>query len=315
MSADLSITVGFCISRAADQGGRDLTCQAAKFVHDVPLSTSGTCMYKILAIYHQLLGLHRRYPHYLNDDNQLNHTITMPQTVRAYFRGPHDYAHTLTTPDAEDVCMICRETYTDEPAIQLTSCGHIIGLNCFRDWIRCHPDTCPYWTHALPRLSSNRSFLESICSSKLFAWIEDYAFDFAAGVVGSENRVGVSLSRALLALHEDRLTLGDMMTIFCTYFLASMFPIAILVMFAILALLVILIALVLLRIATEFARPLLGRCGYLVLSKIIRVLGTGLDYLRPCIFPCAVGLLVVFMATIVGVVCHSIMHGRGKKKT
>jgi hypothetical protein len=61
---------------------------------------------------------------------------------------------TLITPDPEDECFICKETFTTDPcsevcrAIRL-SCGHLVGHRCFAEWIRRRPKTCPLLSHPL----------------------------------------------------------------------------------------------------------------------------------------------------------------------
>lgn len=145
----------------------------------------------------------------------------MPPTLRAYFRGPQNYAYDDVLPGSDDVCLICEEPYKDEPAIRLLDCGHIVGLRCFREWIQHQPDKCPSWAHVLLPKHGNSTLLEKICNSDLFADFEDSVYGFVARVSNVGIKWENSLRPALNALHEDRLDSGSTATIFFSYGLAS----------------------------------------------------------------------------------------------
>jgi hypothetical protein len=74
------------------------------------------------------------------------------------FNDQYTYIYTeLTNIDAEAECFICKSPYfPHDPegcqAIQLQPCGHIIGHQCFTEWISRTSEMCPYWSHDLPRV-------------------------------------------------------------------------------------------------------------------------------------------------------------------
>ena len=80
----------------------------------------------------------------------------MPIPIATLLQGPKGYAYTtLPSPDPEDLCLICKEPYNTPDGchpIKLTSCGHIIGHECFEEWIKRSPGICPYWSHHLPEV-------------------------------------------------------------------------------------------------------------------------------------------------------------------
>ena len=72
------------------------------------------------------------------------------------FNDQYTYKYTtLTKPDPEAECFICKTPYSPHDpegcqAIQLHPCDHIIGHECFTEWINRAPQSCPYWSHHLP---------------------------------------------------------------------------------------------------------------------------------------------------------------------
>jgi len=134
--------------------------------------------------------------------------------------------------------MICMENFEDEQAIRLTACVHVIGLDCFGDWLRRHPDTCPHLTHKLPRASSsgNKGFtymLEWLTSTRWFESAEGESLQliylwmvlkeiFIPWLMGFEeqeqplfqHRLGID------ALHIRRLTVAQALQILVVYTLA-----------------------------------------------------------------------------------------------
>jgi len=121
------------------------------------------------------------------------------------FFGQPEYDYTIVTPPADEVCMICLEKYTTEQAIRLTHCGHLIGSECFRDWISCHPETCTYWNHPLP-LSDARdpSFVERFCAEQESEYMELMWYSLE-GLPGSTMR----FRSCLRALWDDPFTFAN----------------------------------------------------------------------------------------------------------
>ena len=157
----------------------------------------------------------------------------MPLTIRAIFRGPHNYAHNdRVHVDVDDECMICKEPYSKTSdtkgcrAIRLAECGHIVGFECFRTWIQRLPDTCPYWNHHLspwakPTFSIGNCVeysLETICSTAWFASMEDSIGDTTLEHPEVPLMLGhIQYCDALQALHEYRLDLGHAGRILAVY--------------------------------------------------------------------------------------------------
>jgi hypothetical protein len=133
-------------------------------------------------------------------------------SLRTIFRSTRDYAYEHVRAADNDECLICREPYAKRSAkntkegchaIRLTHCGHTIGLECFGDWVARLTDTCPYWSHDLPRSKSNSTIglLEHICNSFWFSSIEDAIAEVLAPFP--------DLDLALCNLGTNRLTIAD----------------------------------------------------------------------------------------------------------
>ncbi|KAH6881538.1 hypothetical protein BKA58DRAFT_4251 [Alternaria rosae] len=88
------------------------------------------------------------------------------------------YAYNYTTlpnPDPETECFICKTPYFPNDAegcqaIQLHPCGHIIGRECFGEWISRAPQSCPYWSHHLPP-TLKASASEDSLEVKFLRWV------------------------------------------------------------------------------------------------------------------------------------------------
>ena len=126
---------------------------------------------------------------YLFNHNLLLITPTMSSPILAILRGLRGhqvYAHSTDVHigDADDQdCFICKEPYNSEEGcrpIRLTECGHVIGQDCFNEWINRYPETCPYWSHHLPLQSvevkdSNLmvSALLWMCATRWFLFMDE----------------------------------------------------------------------------------------------------------------------------------------------
>jgi hypothetical protein len=81
--------------------------------------------------------------------------------------------------DPDDVCLFCREPYKryrGDPEgctpTRLSSCGHVIGLECLQTWLVTHQDQCPYYNHPIPRkIVYNMHTDPKTLYEKLLAWI------------------------------------------------------------------------------------------------------------------------------------------------
>ncbi|KAF2821039.1 hypothetical protein CC86DRAFT_411351 [Ophiobolus disseminans] len=80
----------------------------------------------------------------------------MSSALLALLEPPRQYACTLE-PSNTSECFICKEPCvpfnSNEDccyAVRLKYCDHVIGHQCFEEWITRMPETCPYWNHHLP---------------------------------------------------------------------------------------------------------------------------------------------------------------------
>jgi hypothetical protein len=154
----------------------------------------------------------------------------MVSRLGGYFCGPHFYLHNDIHPNRVDVCIICREPFTEERAIRLASCSHTVGADCFRDWVRYYLNICPYWSHTLPRTTSPKSLLDWACNHKWFKNCEELVHMLVANDNG-----GPKFIAALNALHRDRLSLRDLTPILWRFWIKAIFIATVLVMVALVA--------------------------------------------------------------------------------
>jgi hypothetical protein len=108
---------------------------------------------------------------------------TVTATLRSPCRGAKSYAYELLDdihPDS--LCGVCREPYSLDGEgdgcrpIRLIDCGHIIGLECFDEWTRTHPDMCTNWNHRLERARGSwwkpEQVMDRIYGTKCFTAVE-----------------------------------------------------------------------------------------------------------------------------------------------
>ena len=152
-----------------------------------------------------------------------------PPPIRSIFLPRLIYAHQTNVPTtSDDVCIVCRDSYTPpgQPgchAIRLTRCGHIVGHECFHQWITRHPEMCPCLPHTLPAVRSyptpapgeNPTFIAILvwlCNTTWFSCADDFI------------AISISGHPADLSLHALRLglvTRDDVLHIAVRYFLAT----------------------------------------------------------------------------------------------
>ncbi|KAF2849643.1 hypothetical protein T440DRAFT_479824 [Plenodomus tracheiphilus IPT5] len=90
----------------------------------------------------------------------------------------------VDVPDRDEECFVCKEPYSKAHgrddrcvAVRLNSCGHIVGLQCFHQWVKRVPNTCIHWTHELPGCKSKfeesklYKFATFICFTSWFTWL------------------------------------------------------------------------------------------------------------------------------------------------
>ena len=85
--------------------------------------------------------------------------------------------------DIAGVCMVCKDPLNTTEgciAIRLTHCNHVIGLECFMEWINRMPNTCTHWNHHIPYVSLshapgwNQKSLTWICATRIFLAIDSH---------------------------------------------------------------------------------------------------------------------------------------------
>ncbi|KAF2003970.1 hypothetical protein P154DRAFT_572434 [Amniculicola lignicola CBS 123094] len=113
----------------------------------------------------------------------------MPPALRSIVHSIGDYAYSPALDLApDDTCLICREFfditghYGCQP-IRL-HCGHVIGKECFRNWIEGRPKECPHWSHPLPlrpafELDQGlcQTWLRNICTTQMFICMKDLVLE------------------------------------------------------------------------------------------------------------------------------------------
>lgn len=184
-------------------------------------------MYYTFALPTRLLSLYNTNRRVTSTSTSRFHRIIiiMAPRLAGYFCGPHLYSHNDIDPNRDDVCIVCREPFTEERAIRLTNCSHVVGADCFRDWVRHHPNTCPYWNHPLPRTSFSISLLERACNNEWFQYYEELVYLFVANGNG-----GPQFTEALDALHRDRASLRDFIKILWSFGICAVVIAAIFIM-------------------------------------------------------------------------------------
>jgi hypothetical protein len=83
--------------------------------------------------------------------------LTIPEkpTTSSYSQKPV----TCTPENLRDERYICKNPFFDSidcDPIRLP-CGHVIGHECFYEWIDRYPETCPYWNHLLPSVIERKA--------------------------------------------------------------------------------------------------------------------------------------------------------------
>jgi hypothetical protein len=161
----------------------------------------------------------------------------MPPTFRAIFRGPRHYDHTfLKDVDSEELCLFCRESYYDSScrAMRLSHCGHTVGFECFRIWIQRQPNTCPYYSHSLPRCRTSASGVQDMIERALLFVLSvrwsDFIEDFTCAILMEDPQKKDYTERfeCLQSLADHRMTFKDARVILSTYALGGLIIAAVL---------------------------------------------------------------------------------------
>lgn len=134
---------------------------------------------------------------------------------------------------SDDVCPMCREPYSanaEKPgcaAIRLTECGHILGYQCFQDWITTYPRTCPFYNHTLKaeielvaRDSTMLNYrIETavmyICNTTIWTFLDDLLLEIL--IRRSPGPTKLKIHRALRGLYGGSLTKEEANTLRSAY--------------------------------------------------------------------------------------------------
>jgi hypothetical protein len=97
----------------------------------------------------------------------------MPSIILTVLATPQvkTYAHERIESQSRRTVYRRKEHFSDSDgchAIRLTHCGHIVGHECFEEWIQQYPETCIYWNHELPLVINVPKPTSGVM--KLFDW-------------------------------------------------------------------------------------------------------------------------------------------------